>query len=57
MLSIWVTQGTELMISMQELRFPSVAQEQKYGTRGQQAVRARSPEFHLIFQGTRIADR
>ena len=38
MLGIWVTQGTQLMISMQELRFPSVAQEQKYGTRGQQVL-------------------
>ena len=38
MLCIWVTQGTQLMISTQELRFPSVAQKQKYGARGQQVL-------------------
>ena len=38
MLCIWVTQGAQLMISTQELRFPSVAQKQKYGTRGQQVL-------------------
>ena len=37
MLCIWVTQGTQLMISMQELRFPS-RPSAKYGPKGQQVL-------------------